>query len=181
MNAETVSVLEGNTFVVSDRCGNIDASSAPLHGLFAWDTRSLSRWVLTIDGQPLQTLSRDDIDYFSAQFFLVPGTGTVYIDADLSVMRRRSAGNGFREKLLVRNEKSEARDIELRLEAAADFADLFEVKDALSKWMVVRQQAGIEVVEHEVPNCLLDLVPIPSFDLNSFRTGLVLDTRPHII
>jgi hypothetical protein len=33
----------------------------------------------------------------------------------------------------VRNEKSEPRDLELRLEAAADFADLFEVKDALSK------------------------------------------------
>src|SRR6266853_2623900 len=133
MAEKTVSILEGNTFVVSDLAGNIDATPVDTHGLFAWDTRFLSRWVLTIDGQPLQTLSRDDLDYFSAQFFLVPGTGTVYVDADLSVMRRRSAGNGFREKLLVRNEKSEARDIELRLEAAADFADLFEVKDALSK------------------------------------------------
>ena len=133
MAEKTVSILEGNTFVVSDLAGNIDATPVEPHGLFAWDTRFLSRWILTIDGQPLQTLSRDDLDYFSAQFFLVPGTGTVYVDADLSVMRKRSAGNGFREKLLVRNEKSEARDIELRLEAAADFADLFEVKDALSK------------------------------------------------
>jgi glycogen debranching enzyme len=133
MAEKTVSILEGNTFVVSDLAGNIDATPVDTHGLFAWDTRFLSRWVLTIDGLPLQTLSRDDLDYFSAQFFLVPGTGTVYVDADLSVMRKRSAGNGFREKLLVRNEKSEPRDLELRLEAAADFADLFEVKDALSK------------------------------------------------
>jgi hypothetical protein len=133
MAEKTVSILEGNTFVVSDLAGNIDATPVDTHGLFAWDTRFLSRWVLTIDDQPLQMLSRDDLDYFSAQFFLVPGTGTVYVDADLSVMRKRSAGNGFREKLLVRNEKAEPRDLELRLEAAADFADLFEVKDALSK------------------------------------------------
>src|SRR6202171_3817029 len=133
MAEKTVSILEGNTFVVSDLAGNIEATPVDTHGLFAWDTRFLSRWVLTIDGQPLQTLSRDDLDYFSAQFFLVPGTGTVYIDADLSVMRKRSAGNGFREKLLIRNEKTEPRDLKLRLEAAADFADLFEVKDALSK------------------------------------------------
>ena len=133
MAEKTVSILEGNTFVVSDLAGNIEATPVDTHGLFAWDTRFLSRWVLTIDDLPLQTLSRDDLDYFSAQFFLVPGTGTVYVDADLSVMRKRSAGNGFREKLLVRNEKAEPRDLELRLEAAADFADLFEVKDALSK------------------------------------------------
>ena len=133
MADKTVSILEGNVFIVSDLAGNIDASPVDTQGLFAWDTRFLSRWVLTIDDQPLHALSTDDLEYFSAQFFLVPGTGTVYVDADLSVMRKRSAGNGFREDLLVRNEKSEPRDLEIRLEAAADFADLFEVKDALSK------------------------------------------------
>src|SRR5260370_19871942 len=133
MAERTVSTLEGNTFVVTALAGNIEAPPVDTHGLFAWDTRFLSRWILTIDDQPLQTLSRDDLDYCPGQFFLVPGTGTVYVDADLSVMRKRSAGNGFREKLLVRNEKSEPRDLKLRLEAAADFADLFEVKDALSK------------------------------------------------
>ena len=133
MGPKTISILEGNTFIVSDQAGNIDASPVDTHGLFAWDTRFLSRWVLTIDNQPLHALSTDDLEYFSAQFFLVPGTGTVYVDADLSLMRKRSAGNGFREELLVRNEKSERREVVIRLEAAADFADLFEVKDALSK------------------------------------------------
>ncbi len=133
MAQKTVSILEGNTFIVSDLAGNIDASPADTHGLFAWDTRFLSRWVLTVDGQTPQVLSTDDLDYFSAQFFLVPGTGTVYVDADLSIMRRRSASDGFREELLVRNEKSEPKDLVIRLEAAADFADLFEVKDALAK------------------------------------------------
>ena len=133
MAEKTVSILEGNTFIVSDRAGNIDASPVDTRGLFAWDTRFLSRWVLTVDGQTPQVLSTDDLEYFSAQFFLVPGTGTVYVDADLSIMRRRSAADGFREELLVRNEKSQPKDLTIRLEAAADFADLFEVKDALAK------------------------------------------------
>ncbi len=133
MASKTVSILEGNTFVVSDLAGNIDASPVDTHGLFAWDTRFLSRWVLTIDGQRPGVLSTDDLAYFSTQFFLVPGTGTVYVDADLSIMRKRSARDGFREDLLIRNEDTKPKDLEVRLQAAADFADLFEVKDALAK------------------------------------------------
>lgn len=130
---KTTSILEGNTFVISDLAGNIDATAAETHGLFAWDTRFLSHWVLTVDGQRPVVMATDDLDYYSAQFFLVPGTGTVYVDPDLSIMRKRSVREGFREELLIRNEKSEARDLNVRLDAATDFADLFEVKDALAK------------------------------------------------
>jgi len=60
----TISVLEGNTFVVSDLRGDIDASPTEPLGLFAWDTRFLSRWLLTVDGQRPNVLSTDDLDYF---------------------------------------------------------------------------------------------------------------------
>jgi hypothetical protein len=53
MRRDTVSVLEGNTFVV----------------------------LLTVDGKQLDPLSTDDMKSFSASFFLVPGTGSEY-DAD---------------------------------------------------------------------------------------------------
>jgi len=131
--SKTVSILEGNTFVVSDRAGNIEASATDTGGLFAWDTRFLSRWVLTLDGVKPNVLSTDDLHYFSAQFFLVPGTGTVYVDADLSIIRKRAVGNGFHEDVIVLNHSDKPADHELRLEAASDFADLFEVKDALAK------------------------------------------------
>ena len=42
-------------------------------------------------------LSTDDLQYFEARFFLVPGTGTVYVDAKLSVIRQRAVGDGFHE------------------------------------------------------------------------------------
>ena len=129
----TVSVLEGNNFVVSDLRGDIDASPTEALGLFAWDTRFLSRWLLTVDGLRPNVLSTDDLDYFSVRFFLVPGTGTIYVDADQSIIRKREIGNGFHEDLTILNHKDKAVDLKVRIEAAADFADLFEVKDKLTK------------------------------------------------
>jgi glycogen debranching enzyme len=133
MSTKTTSVLEGNNFVVSDLRGDIEASPTDTLGLFAWDTRFLSRWVLTIDGQHMNALSTDDLDYYFVQFFLVPGTGTIYVDADLSIIRKRAVGNGFHEDVTILNHKSKAVDLKVRMEAASDFADLFEVKDALKK------------------------------------------------
>ena len=63
----------------------------------------------------------------------MPGTGTVYIDAKLSVIRRRAVGNGFHEELTILNHDEKAVDLVVRIEAGCDFADLFEVKDALAK------------------------------------------------
>ena len=81
----------------------------------------------------MNPLSVDDLQYFETRFFLVPGTGTVYIDAKLSVIRRRAVGNGFHEELTILNHADEPVDLTVRLEAGCDFADLFEVKDALEK------------------------------------------------
>ena len=128
-----VKILDGNTFVVSDDRGDIDASPTDSTGLFSYDTRFLSRWVLTIDGKRLTALSTDDLQYFEARFFLVPGTGTVYVDAKLSVIRHRSVSDGFQELLTVLNHDVEPARLVVGIEAGSDFADLFEVKDALRK------------------------------------------------
>src|SRR6266542_3475295 len=131
--ADLVSILDGNTFVVSDARGDIEASATDPTGLFPFDTRFLSKWVLTVDGQRLNALSTDDLNYFEARFFLVPGTGTVYIDAKLSVIRERAVGEGFHDELTILNHDAEPVDLTVRVDAASDFADLFEVKDALEK------------------------------------------------
>jgi glycogen debranching enzyme len=49
------------------------------------------------------------------------------------VIRRRLVGEGVHEDVAVFNHGTEAVELELRVEADADFADLFEVKDALAK------------------------------------------------
>jgi glycogen debranching enzyme len=130
---DMVRILDGNTFVVSDGRGDIEASLTDPTGLFSFDTRFLSTWVLTVDGKRLNTLSIDDIQYFETKFFLVPGTGTVYVDAKVSLIRERSVINGFRERLSVLNSDDRPAHLVIRVEAGSDFADLFEVKDALKK------------------------------------------------
>jgi glycogen debranching enzyme len=129
----TISILDGSTFVVSDRRGDIEAGPDQPHGLFFADTRFLSRWVLTLEGHPLEVLSTDDVDYFSAQFFLYPPTGTIYENPDLSVIRQRTVGDGIHEDVRLLNHSGRAVDVTLRVAADSDFADLFEVKDALKK------------------------------------------------
>jgi glycogen debranching enzyme len=133
MSDALVKILDGNTFVVSASNGDIEASLTDPTGLFSFDTRFLSRWVLTVNGERLNALSVDDLQYFETRFFLVPGTGTVYIDAKLSVIRRRAVGNGFHEELTILNHDEKPVRLEVRIEAGSDFADLFEVKDALKK------------------------------------------------
>src|SRR6476646_2108051 len=133
MSDGLVQILDGNTFVVSDSNGDIEASLSDPTGLFSYDTRFLSRWVLTIDGERLNALSFDDLQYFETRFFLVPGTGTVYIDAKLSVIRQRAVSNGFEEGLTILNHDEKPVKLRLRIEAASDCADLFEVKDAREK------------------------------------------------
>ena len=134
MSEPLVQILDGNTFVVSDARGDIDATATDPTGLFSFDTRFLSTWALTVDGERLNALSVDDLNYFEARFFLVPGTGTVYVNPSLSVIRRRAVvGEGFEETLTILNHDDSAVDMTVRVDAGADFADLFEVKDALEK------------------------------------------------
>jgi glycogen debranching enzyme len=132
-SSDTISILDGSTFVVSDRRGDVAAGPDTPHGLFFRDTRFLSTWRLTVNGGAPEVLSTEDVDYFSAQFFLYPPTGTVYKNPYLSVIRKRKVGDGFHEDITVLNHDREPAEIELRLEAGSDFADLFEVKDALEK------------------------------------------------
>ena len=61
MSGDLVQILDGNTFVVSDRRGDIEASLTDPTGLFSFDTRFLSRWVLTVNNERLTALSVDDL------------------------------------------------------------------------------------------------------------------------
>jgi glycogen debranching enzyme len=87
MPKDTISILDGSTFLVSDLRGDVEASPDQPHGFFYRDTRFLSRWRLRANGEPLDALSTDDLAYFAAQFFLVPPTGDVNTNPTVSVIR----------------------------------------------------------------------------------------------
>ncbi|MEO3781355.1 glycogen debranching N-terminal domain-containing protein [Micromonospora sp. B11E3] len=127
----TIRILDGSTFVVSEDTGDIEATPSEPTGLFSLDTRFLSKWVLTVNGERLTALSYDDLQYYEARFFLVPGMATHYIDAKLSVVRERTVGGSFHEQLTILNHDEKAVDLEVRMDAGSDFADLFQVKDEI--------------------------------------------------
>jgi len=132
MSVAQVKILDGNTFVVSGPNGDIQATGTDTSGMFSYDTRFLSDWVLTVNGQRLTTLSVDDVHYFESRHFLVPDTGTVYTDSKIAVVRERTVCEGFHEVLTVMNHDENPVDLTIRLEAGSDFADIFEIKDALA-------------------------------------------------
>ncbi len=88
MSERTLSVLDGNTFVVGDRLGDLRTESGREHGFFSEDTRFVSHWVLRVDDAPLDLLGLDEGAHFAAQFFLTPRVG-LEDEARCSVMRRR--------------------------------------------------------------------------------------------
>jgi glycogen debranching enzyme len=131
--ADTITILDGSTFLVSKPNGDIEAGPTEPDGLFFKDTRHLSLWKLTVNGISLDVLSTDALEYYFAQFFCVPPTGTIYENPTVSIGRRRYVGDGFVEDVVVANHGTETRKFELKLEIGADFCDLFEVKDQLAK------------------------------------------------
>ncbi|WP_433357477.1 amylo-alpha-1,6-glucosidase [Micromonospora saelicesensis] len=127
MKQELVHVIAGNLFAISDAQGDIEVDpQAPL-GLFAYDTRFLSHWVLRIDGERINALSRDDLTYFETRFFLVPGAASHYVDADVSIIRHRSVHDCFHENITVLNHSSQPAEFTVRVEMASDFTDIIEV------------------------------------------------------
>ncbi|SDY65512.1 Glycogen debranching enzyme (alpha-1,6-glucosidase) [Micromonospora pattaloongensis] len=134
MTGETlVRILDGNTFVVSNDTGDIDPSPSVPKGFFSYDTRFLSKWQLKINGEGLNALSVDDLQYFETRFFLVPGAPTHYVDAKVSVIRQRVIGSSFDEQLTVLNHDDKPMDVTVRMEVGNDFADLFEIKNVENK------------------------------------------------
>lgn len=131
MKPPSIRVLDGSSFAVSDTQGDMADAPDQVLGLFFRDTRHLSRWQLRINGRPTDSLSSDTPGYDQAVFFLVPGTGTVYTNPTLSIIRSRRVGDGMREHLLVANNGMDSIELELSILFDADFADIFAVKDRL--------------------------------------------------
>ncbi|HZY75040.1 MAG TPA: glycogen debranching N-terminal domain-containing protein [Jatrophihabitantaceae bacterium] len=123
-----MTLVEGSTFCVGDATGDIHAGRA--HGLFVRDTRVLSDLRLTIDDVTPSPLTVLHSDPFAATHIarLAPGSGQPE-SRTLLVVRRRYVGNGMREDISVRNLALRAVQCHVRLAVAADFADLFEVKE----------------------------------------------------
>jgi glycogen debranching enzyme len=141
LGTDAIAILEGRTFMFSDSLGDVPPGS--VGGLLHEDTRFLSRWELRLAGRHLSLLKSGAVDYNSAAFFLanpdLPGLRA----NSVAVRRLRRVGDGAVEQIAVFNTSPEPVAFELRLACGVDFADLFEVKDAVrDRSALIVERAG---------------------------------------
>ena len=127
MKSGPVRILDGNIFVLSNDSGDIEPWHSVPTGFFSFDTRFLSLWRLSVNGERLSALAIDELQYFEVRFFLVPGAPTHYVDAKMSVIRERSVAASFEERLTVLNHDGQPAEFTIRVEADSDFIPLLGV------------------------------------------------------
>ena len=161
---ERVMLLSGQTFCLSDRHGAM--SPGLPHGLFIGDTRVLSGLRLTIDGHEPEVLGVAEEGGAAASF--VGRTGTSADRRRLLGVRRRKLAPVLCEEIELRSSIAGEIEATVRVDVAADFADLFSVKqghprphgrhrvyvdgDALCfDWVlgVVRRTTSLRLAAHE--------------------------------
>jgi glycogen debranching enzyme len=122
-----VTLVEGAGFCVCGSTGDISADEP--HGLFFRDTRLLSRWQFLVDGARPELLARMEGEPFATTFVARARPQAGRADSTLLVLRHRYVGDGMREDVVLRNLAGEPVSCTVSITAAADFADLFEVKE----------------------------------------------------
>ncbi|MBT8163296.1 MULTISPECIES: glycogen debranching N-terminal domain-containing protein [Arthrobacter] len=141
-----VTLLEGSNFCISSANGDI-LPEYP-HGVFYEDTRILSRWILTVNGQFLEPLAKESKEPYRALFAgRVPQSEGVTA-TPLIVERLREVGIGIQERITIRNYSMKPVECTVEMAFESDFADLFEVKEARiqRRWKETRELDGGSLV-----------------------------------
>jgi glycogen debranching enzyme len=121
-----LTILEGSTFCISDERGDIFERTG---GFFARDTRYLSVFRLTVNGQAPLLLSSGKVDYFSAAFYLRNRPVDGLAQDSVAIARERFVSEALQERIVVENVTTEPVSLELAIHIASDFADIFSVKE----------------------------------------------------
>jgi glycogen debranching enzyme len=127
-------IKHGRAFFLSDPFGNVPEPNQAALGLYYRDTRFLSRLELSLDGlSPLLLHSSTERNYSQIVELAYPveiedPQGFGEHRENVSVSRSRVLSDSLIEQIEVTNYGSQARTLVLRLDFAADFSDLFEVR-----------------------------------------------------
>ncbi|MEV0970276.1 amylo-alpha-1,6-glucosidase [Microtetraspora glauca] len=126
LGGATVTLVEGGSFCVSGRNGDIVAGGA--EGVYHADTRLLSRWELRVDEAPIEPLQVLPAEPYHAVFLSRTRPRPGRVESTLLVLRDRYVGGGLREDITLRNLSDEPAGCVVEIHVGSDVADLFEVK-----------------------------------------------------
>lgn len=121
-------------FLVMDETGLMPGDSNIGSGLYRDDTRYLSEWDLSLNGETLTLLSANTEPGFAGRFvYGNKGPRQKPLDKllpeqSVSVQRDIVISNAMRERIVLTNFGVQTQDIVLKIKFASDFADMFEVR-----------------------------------------------------
>jgi len=121
-----LTILEGSTFCICDELGDISERTG---GFFAEDTRFLSLFRLTMNGEKPLLLSSGTVEHYSAAFYLRNPLADGLPQDSLAIVRERRVANDMQDRIVVQNVSAAPVSFELAVEVASDFADIFAVKE----------------------------------------------------
>lgn len=157
-----VTCVAGRTFCLSTGSGQVRPGPYG-DGVFVEDTRILSSLVLTLDGHEPHALGSHPSGPGAARF-----SACAHVDSEadptLLIERRRTVTDGWHEQLRLTSHRMEPTEVEVAIEAAADFAYIFDVKHDRQR-PVSRghlEDGGIRFTSEDgVDSSLLTLDPMP--------------------
>ncbi|MGK3648271.1 amylo-alpha-1,6-glucosidase [Pseudarthrobacter enclensis] len=172
VGAGTVTLVEGSSFSISAANGDI-LPDLP-HGVFHDDTRILSAWKLTVNGQPLEPLTAETKEPYRALFIGRVPRSDGYADSPLIVERLREVAAGMVEGVTIRNYSTSPATCTVSVSVEADFADLFEVKEARvqRRWEETRGSDGGSLIISATWNDLRKTVLIRGSGATASAQGL---------
>jgi glycogen debranching enzyme len=140
--SKTLAVKDAQTFLYSDLEGNLDHGGDIGLGLYAHDTRFLSRFHMTMNGSDLVLLSSSaergymaHVDLTNPDLF--EGDDLCAPQQTINVRRVRAIRGSLFERIRIKNYNPFEVTLGVELRFGADFADIFEIRG-----MTERRSAG---------------------------------------
>ena len=133
-NVESLALIRGRTFFVSDRTGNLMPPGAPHVGLFREDTRYLSQIELLVNGHVPIVLSATTEGAYANRVELtvkgsLPGEGLDIPVNTVFVHREQILENeGLHDMLQIQNFHNEKAHLVIEMTYDCDFMDIFQVR-----------------------------------------------------
>jgi glycogen debranching enzyme len=125
-----ISIHEGHTILITEQDSQIRWPSEK--GLYFFDTRIISSWTISANGEPWELLNGGALTYYAARIFLTNrpvGTVEGTIPArTLGLTISRTIDGGMHEDLDLVNHGRKSVKFQLEISVRCDFADIFEVK-----------------------------------------------------
>ena len=130
---DTLVIREGDSFLLTDRTGNVPPGNERGLGLYRQDTRHLSGFNFYFHTcEPVVLLSTAELGFGSEHVLTNPplevGEDSFVPAGTIEIRRQRVLNGSLQETLHITNYHDRAVPLQLHLDLEADFADIFKVR-----------------------------------------------------